>query len=292
MKQISITSLLILLLILIVFFVLYVVGNSKYKGYIEPLDKDEFSSKALFPIGFLLLDIIKYPYNSALDRQNRKYLKELYEVEFCEFYLRVYWAQGLTYSMISLILGAIANLLIDNLTLCMGVAIIFGIVFPYISLKDLEKKVMKRHDLIAIDMPEIVNKIVILTGAGLTLQGALMKISSEMYTDKIIYKELAYTMQMIASGESANVAFDHMAMKCNTVEMRRFISIILQNIHRGGSDVSVALSSIGEELWRGRKATALRLAEEASTKMLFPMMLMLFAVILLVVVPAIQSIMI
>ena len=71
--------------------------------------------------------------------------------------------------------------------------------------------------------------------------------------------------------------------------MRRFVSVILLNIHRAGTDVSSALKSIGEELWNSRKAAAIRVAEEASTKMLFPMMLMLFAVIMLVIVPAVQG---
>ena len=50
-----------------------------------------------------------------------------------------------------------------------------------------------------------------------------------------------------------------------------------------------ALKEIGEEQWNNRKNAAKQFAEEASTKMLFPMMLMLLAVILLTIAPAVMS---
>lgn len=289
MEELSTVGIVVLLAVLVVFALLYETGKKKYKDYIAPLDKKEFALRDFLPVGFAILDIIKYPYNTSLDRKNRKYLKELYDPEYAEFYLRVYWAQALTYSMLAMLLGAMMNLALNDPMVGLVIGLGMGALLPYVTLQDLEKKVKARHNEIAMDMPELVNKIVILTGAGLTLQGALAKITEEMYSDKILYKELSYTMDMIASGESADAAFDRMSTKCNTVEMRRFVSIIIQNIHRGGTDVSSALKSIGEELWAARKATALRVAEEASTKMLFPMMLMLFAVVLLVIAPAIQS---
>lgn len=289
MEEISTVSLLVMAVVLIVFALLYGRGKKKYKDYIEPLDKDEFTLKELLPMGFLIMELSNYQYNTALDRQNRKYLKELYDPEFSEFYLHVYWAQAVTYSALAIVLGAMVNLVLNDPVVGLAIGLGMGVLLPYVSLIDLKKKVEKRHLAIAVDMPELVNKIVILTGAGLTLQGALSKITKEMYSDRILYQELSRSMEMIEVGETADAAFDRMATKCNTVEMRRFLSIILQNIHRGGSDVSSALKSIGEELWNSRKAAALRVAEEASTKMLFPMMLMLFAVIMLVIVPAVQG---
>ena len=289
MEEISTVSLAVMVVLLAIFTLLYERGKKKYKDYIEPLDKEEFTLKEIMPVGFLIMDLFKYQYNTALDRQNRKYLKELYDPEFSEFYLHVYWAQAATYSVLAILLGAVLNLILNDPLVGVAVGLAMGVLLPYVSLVDLQKKVQERHLAIAIDMPELVNKIVILTGAGLTLQGALSKITKEMYSDRILYQELTKSMEMIEVGETADAAFDRMAMKCNTVEMRRFLSVILQNIHRGGTDVSSALKSIGEELWNSRKAAAVRVAEEASTKMLFPMMLMLLAVIMLVVVPAIQG---
>ena len=289
MAEISTAAVIVMFVALALFALLYEKGKKKFQDYLAPLDKKEFPLRDVLPVGFAAMDLVKYQYNTALDRKNRKYLKELYDPEYVEFYLRVYWAQALTYSMLAILLGAMVNLAMNDPATGLVIAVGLGLLLPWFALRDLEGKVQKRHNAIAMDMPELVNKIIILTGAGLTLQGALAKITNEMYSDKILYKELAHTMSMIDAGESADAAFDRMSIKCNMAEMRRFIAIIIQNIHRGGSDVSSALKSIGDELWAARKATALRVAEEASTKMLFPMMLMLFAVVLLVIAPAIQS---
>ena len=43
------------------------------------------------------------------------------------------------------------------------------------------------------------------------------------------------------------------------------------------------------EQWAERKATAMRISAEADTKLLFPMMLMLFSVIIVTIAPAILS---
>lgn len=289
MAEVSTVALIIMVVILLITAVLYGIGKKKYKDYINVLTKDEFPLKEFMLIGFAFMDVIRYKFNTAFDRKTRVYLKELYDSAYVEFYLRVYWAKAVTYSFIAIFLGGMINLAFNDLLTSGCMAIGFGAILPYFTMVDIKNQVTKRHDMITMDLPELVNKIVILTGAGLNLQGALMKISREMSSDRILYKELAYAMNMIDAGETVEKAFDHMGTKCNTIEMRRFLSIIMQNIHRGGRDVSYALKEIGTELWSSRKATALRLAEAASTKMLFPMMLMLFAVILLVVAPAIQS---
>lgn len=289
MANISTASVVVMLAVMAVFAVLYSMGKKKYLDYIEPLEKKDFPLRDFLPVGFMVMGLARYGYNAEIDRKNRKYLKELYDLDYTEYYLRVYWAQALTYTMLACLMGAMVNLALNDPLVGGVIAAGMGAVLPYVSLRDLEKKVQVRHIEIAMDMPELVNKIVILTGAGLNLQGALAKIAKEMYSDRILYRELAHAMTRISDGESADAALDYLNTKCNTMEMRRFVSIIIQNIHRGGSDVSSALATIGSELWEGRKAAARRVAEEATTKMLFPMMLMLFAVVLLVVAPAIQS---
>ena len=287
--EISTAAVIILFITIVFFYLLYTSGKKKYMDYVEALDKKDFTIRDFMPAGFMVMELIKYKYNSALDRKARKYLKELYEPEYTEFYLRVYWAKAITYSLIAVCMGALVNVAMNDPLIAVFIAIGLGALLPYFVLQEIEDKVKKRHIAIMMDMPELTNKIVILTGAGQTLQGALFKIASELSSEKIVYQELARTMAMIDAGESADSAFDQMCVKCNMPEMRRFVAIILQNIHRGGSDVSAALKGIGEELWAARKATALRIAEEASTKMLFPMMLMLLAVVLLVIAPAVQG---
>ena len=91
------------------------------------------------------------------------------------------------------------------------------------------------------------------------------------------------------NGETVESAMDMLCTKCNMPEVRRMSSVLIQNMNRGGTDVLLALREIGKELWNERWATAKRVAEQAGTKLLFPMMLMLLAVILIVAAPAVMS---
>ena len=104
-----------------------------------------------------------------------------------------------------------------------------------------------------------------------------------------LYQALAKTTEKMEHGATDEEALDQLTVACNMPQVRRFVSVILQNMHRGGADVLVALQDIGKELWEARKAAARQIAEETSTKLLFPMMLMLIAVILLVAAPAVMG---
>lgn len=124
----------------------------------------------------------------------------------------------------------------------------------------------------------------------MTLRAALIKISHEMANDTPLYQELAGAVRMMENGATDEAALSRLALRCNTPQMRRFTSVVLQNLHRGGSDVLIALQDIGQEQWTERKAAAMRVSQEADTKLLFPMMLMLASVLIMTIAPAVMSI--
>ena len=102
-----------------------------------------------------------------------------------------------------------------------------------------------------------------------------------------LYQALAKTTEKMEHGATDEEALDQLTVACNMPQVRRFVSVILQNMHRGGADVLVALQDIGKELWEARKAAARQIAEETSTKLLFPMIVLLGMVMILVMFPAI-----
>lgn len=277
------------LVVMVLFALLYSAGKKKYAAYLPPLDKDVYGLKDFFPVGFVLMDLLHYNYGSNLDRTLRRQLTELYTAEFSEFYLRVTWAQAATSALVGLLLGTLffGAMEGDISMLVLGVG--FAAVLVWASFDDVKKRVQKRHDRVAVELPELTNQLLILSGAGLTLKGAMVKVAREMSTDGPLYQALGKSVEMMELGATNEQALDNLTSACNTPEVRRFVSVLLQNLQRGGTDVFLALGEIGKELWDARRAAAKRVAEETTTKLLFPMMLMLFAVILLVAVPAVMS---
>ena len=277
------------LVVMVVFALLYLKGKAKYAAFVSALDKETFGLRDFFPVGFMAMELSGYKYASNLDRTLRRQLAELYTAEYQEFYLRVIWAQAVTNALIGLLMGTLffAAMGGDPLMLVVGAAL--GGVLAWAAFSDVKNRVEKRHLLVAVDLPDLTNQIIILSGAGLTIRAALLKISAEMPASGPLYQALAKTTGSMEHGATDEEALDQLTVACNMPQVRRFVSVILQNMHRGGADVLVALQDIGKELWEARKAAARQIAEETSTKLLFPMMLMLIAVILLVAAPAVMG---
>lgn len=288
MAEISIPAAIYAAVVVVMFILFYERGKKKYTPYAEALKKEEYPLKALVPVGFSALDIAKRTYAGNLDRKLRKQLRELKDEEYVEFYLRVTWATATTYLLIGMFLSGLLALASVGMALTVA-AVAFGALLGYSAFADLDKKVAERHKKIELDLPDFTNKLLILSGAGLSIKGAMVLISKEMEKDTPFYGELKHSVYMLENGATAEEAMDSLCNRCNMPQVRRLASVLLQNMHSGGMEVLVAMREISRELWNNRRAGAKTAAEEAGTKLLFPMMLMLFAVILIVAAPAVMS---
>lgn len=288
MADISIPAAIYALAVGAVFILLYEKGKKKYTPYCEALDKDEYPLKALAPVGFAALEMIKRNYESNIDRKLRRQLRELKDEEYVEFFLRATWATAASYFLIGLFLSALLALASVGAAATVGTAA-FGGLLAYTVFSDLDKKIKARHTKIILDLPDFANKILILSGAGLSIKGAIVLISKEMEKETPFYHELKHSAYLLENGATAEQAMDSLSSRCNMPEVRRLVSALLQNIHNAGPEVLIAMREISRELWNNRRAAAKIAAEEAGTKLLFPMMLMLLAVILMVAAPAVMS---
>lgn len=281
-------SMIYLLITFAIFAFLYIKGK-KYKSMCDPLDKDDFMLKDLFGVGFAVLEIINYQYGSQFDRNLRVKLKELYPIDYTDYYLRVFWAQSFTFLVIGIVFSGLLLNALGPFGLILGLGL--GGVLFYYSFKGLDERIEKRHLKISLDMPDFTNKIIILSGAGLTIRDALIKISKEMSTNTPLYQALGECVSAMDTGANETQAFMRLTEKCNTPAMRRFSSVILQNIKFGGAEVIRALTDIADEQWNERKNASEKLAMEAETKLLYPMMLMLLAVVIVTIAPAVLGMM-
>ncbi len=275
-----------LLVVLLFFLLLYLPNRSRYAAYIQPLNKKDFALRDFMPVGFAFLEKIHYGYNGRFDRNLRKKLLEMHEEEYNEFYLRVYLAYAVTCACLGLLLTGLFWMAMEGAVVWLAGGLLVSGMLAYGVLTDIDKKINELHLKVAMDLPDYVSKIIILTGAGQTLRAAMKTLSEDMGQPTPLYQIMEQAVNNIDNGMNEGAALDRVVYRCNMPEMRRLISVIQQNLQRGGADVTMAMQSIGEELWNNRKAKAKQLSEEAETKMLFPMMLMMFSVIIITAVPA------
>lgn len=179
----------------------------------------------------------------------------------------------------------------------LGLGIIFSIGVRISEAEKKRQKEQQRKMLLAMEYPEIVNKLALLLGAGMTLKHAWNRIATSYederqkmgFVKKPAYEEMIVTCREIESGIGEKNAYEHFGERCGTRRYRKLASLLMQNTKKGTRGLSLLLEQESEDAFEERKNMAKKYAEEAGTKLLFPMILMLGIVIAIIMVPAILS---
>lgn len=159
----------------------------------------------------------------------------------------------------------------------------------YQSRKEEEKV---RRDLLDYEYPIFLNQMVLLLGAGMTVKAALKKLAEqEEKRGHYLYQELSVTIRQLNSGVSEREAYHELGERLNVTKYRKLFSMVVQNLSMGTKDLFTALEQEEHAALEHRKERAKQLGETASTKLLFPMILLLVTVMLILLVPAVLSFM-
>jgi tight adherence protein C len=89
-------------------------------------------------------------------------------------------------------------------------------------------------------------------------------------------------------GYSFQQAFENFSKRCAVQEVSIFTTTVLLNYRRGGADFVLSLRDLSRMLWEKRKAISRTHGEQASSKLVFPMVVIFLIVIVLVGTPALM----
>jgi len=142
------------------------------------------------------------------------------------------------------------------------------------------------------DFPGFIQKLGLLLGAGLVITSAINRIvedyqkTCDVYGKKRLYEELISVREhMRGAGTSLVFEFAELARRSGLRELMRFSSTLSDNIDKG-STLADKLRAENELLWEGRKKRAEKEGRLAETKLIFPMVLQILAIIAVTVMPA------
>jgi len=153
----------------------------------------------------------------------------------------------------------------------------------------------KRHRQMQYDYSEVVSKLTLLIGAGMTVRKAWERIVNDYKLHReekgvrYIYEEMAESYNQLKTGIPESVVYERFGQRCGLKEYLKFSSLICQNLKKGTKDLVFLLELETAEAFENRKNLARKYGEEAGTKLLVPMVLMLIIVMVIVMVPALMS---
>ena len=161
------------------------------------------------------------------------------------------------------------------------------VVLNYLPDYKLSEHVKREKAVINTQLPNFLTKLNLLMGSGMSTISAIKKIS--LLKRNCFEVAVSKTVLDIDSGNSIEDSFHELSQQCQDSYVTQFVRIIVQD-KKYGSKVTISrLETICDEAWKNKKVSILKKGEEASTKLLLPMMISLISILVAVTVPAISQ---
>ncbi len=183
----------------------------------------------------------------------------------------------------------------DKSPIMMILVVLSSILIFVVKDTELSKEVEQRRKSLILEYPQFVQRLVLYMGAGMSVRGAFKLFAEEYKLDKklgkrsLLYDEITRSCHELETGLSEPVVYERFGIRCGTQQYTRLVTLLTQNLKKGNSEIMALLREETDKATRERMSYARKLGEEAGTKLLFPMILMLVVVMVVVVVPAYLS---
>lgn len=146
------------------------------------------------------------------------------------------------------------------------------------------------------DYPVFVHKVVLLLGAGMTSKAAWFRMISDYNRNlkkggkqRYVYEEMLVAANEMKQGIAEITAYENFGRRCGTSQYLKFSSILIQSVKTGARGMGRMLTDAGDEAVILRRENAKRIGEEAGTKLLFPMVVLLGVMMFIIIIPAFMS---
>ena len=173
----------------------------------------------------------------------------------------------------------------------MGIVIaILLYVKDMMALKD--KKEYKAREML-LDYPEIVSKLMVFIGAGLSVRSAWERIVIDYENlaggKRFAYEEMSSSLTKLKTGVHESRVYKDFGRNCAIKQYMKLASLLDQNRKSGVNNLRQILSVEMASAWEERINIARRQGEEASTKLLLPLLMLLIVVLIIIMLPAMMA---
>ena len=190
--------------------------------------------------------------------------------------------------MLGMLLGISGKNTVPVIIVLSVFAAITGVFVPDITDKVKKSREAKMYD---IDMADYLTNVSMLLASGLTLWDAMRRSIEGADIRRPLYRELNKAFERMDKGIVTDpvTAFEQMAAEINAPTVSMLSGIVSQNYRKGSGEVAVLMQDYAVTSRANRRNVCIKLADEATTLLLIPSTLILTALIVLLVAPAILT---
>lgn len=207
------------------------------------------------------------------------------------------WSYDKTVERVNLVIGQAFLVIIGSAWLTVlrqdWSFVLLGLVVAIILLVrcfvEATKQLALRKQAILLELPMMLIRLILLVGAGDTVQQAFLRaIAGKEQSAHPLHKEWNIAVHELRNGASFTQVLEKFNRNCSVQQVAMFTTILLLNYRRGGEQFIIATQELSHSLWETRKSLAKIKGEEASSKLIFPLVGVLFSLMVLIVAPAIM----
>ena len=182
----------------------------------------------------------------------------------------------------------------DSSVVFLLLAVVAAVAVWILKDRELQTKLQEKNGLLETEYPAVISKLTLYLGAGMSLKSAWQKTAKEggehiAGKANPVYEEMLLTYREMESGISEAEAYERFGKRIRLQRYIRLTTLLVQNLKKGNAALLFQLRQESFLALEERAAAVKKAGEEISTKLLFPMMLMMGMVMVLIMVPAFLS---
>ncbi len=179
----------------------------------------------------------------------------------------------------------------------MGMGLVAGLAILLGQDEEKRRERIRRNEALEADYPELVSTLSLYVSAGISVKSAFARIATQYRArtpDKRGsphpgYDAIVIALREMEDGVSETQAYRKFGARCDHRLYGKLAMMLAQNVKKGNRQLKEQLEKEEAESFEARKVRARILGEEASTKLLVPMGMMLGVVLIVTIAPAMMN---
>lgn len=266
---------------------LAIAGGKKYQKYTDSSFAKEFQMSELLCVGFSVMRILHISTKTRAAQAKIREIAEIKGKKYAEYYYYMLLGAKTTYTYTIVIVVMLLSAMSNNKGLLFMGLIVGGLLILYLDLALFDKLTARRQEIL-LDLPQVLSKLTLLVNSGMVLRDAWKRVS--ITGERVLYQEMQNTNLEMENGVTEIDAYRNFAERCNVKEIRKFTSLIIQNLNKGNEELAYFMKDLSDEMWEVKKSQVKQKGEKANTQLLLPMMLILIGILIMVMVPVMQQV--